>query len=179
MQKNCYIVVGVSGSGKSTVILNMIREMANSSIPYGHISIFSLDTCRLIFHAREFPDAVFENEADRYAAAWEYANAESSLFNSFVASWWANALTSDTLFVDNTNLSRKSRVRWTQDARAKGFIVSAIEVAAPLSVVIERQRSRTDKSVPEHTVRDMYMRQQGILVGSEVECLYVVDGCKG
>lgn len=46
----------------------------------------------------------------------------------------------------------------------------------PLQTIIDRQRTRTDKSVPEETIRDMYMRQQEVLVGSEVDILKVVDG---
>jgi len=73
---------------------------------------------------------------------------------------WQNALKHEHVFVDNTNLTVKSRARWIQDARAKGFKIIVVNMLVPLQVAIDRQATRPDKEVPAQIVKDMYMRMQ-------------------
>lgn len=170
--KVCFIMVGVSGSGKSTAMAG-IKKVAGS----GTQAVFSLDTCRINFLMRT-PGIIsdLDDEKSIYKMAFEHANENQKEFDDFVNASWAEALKADILFVDNTNLTRKSRARWIQDARAKKFTIWGVEMMTPLDVVIARQSSRADKSVPESVVRDMYMRQQSLMVGDEVDFAVVVDG---
>lgn len=168
--KTCFVMVGVSGSGKSTTMRQLMKLSEGKNV-----QVFSLDDCRLDFY-----DQITDDPKEAYRKAFDYANANQDRFNSFVQGTWDRCLlTADVLFVDNTNLTRKSRARWVNDARARGFTIWAIQVVAPLATVIARQKLRTDKDVPEAIVRDMYMRQQEVLLGDEADFLLNVDGTTG
>jgi tRNA uridine 5-carbamoylmethylation protein Kti12 len=175
MPKVAFILVGVSGSGKSTV-LKYMRTIAGE----GTQAVFSLDESRLRLASNAIA-AVFERTGDMsdkeaYRIAFEVANDRPEEFNAQVNKDWAEALKADIVFVDNTNLTRKSRARWINDLRAKKFSISGVNVIAPLQVVLDRQATRGDKIVPEEVVRNMYMSQQEMLLGDEVDFLFHVDG---
>jgi predicted kinase len=169
------IMVGVSGSGKSTWIANIQKEF-----PGEKVVTFSLDKCRLAF-LMSTPGMISDLDDDTaiYRMAFEYANANQKDFDECVKKTWAEALTADVVIVDNTNLTRKSRARWVQDMRSKDFSIVGVEMQTPLQVVLDRQDTRGDKAVPASVVRDMYMRQQSLLLGSEVDVLHVVNGVTG
>lgn len=173
--KICFIMVGVSGSGKSTA-MEHLKKIAGGETQ----SVFSLDDSRLCFAGNHlagvatFKEDLTEQEA--YRIAFEMANENKAEFDTQVNKDWAKALKADVVFVDNTNLTRKARARWVQDARAKGFTIWAIQMMTPLDVVITRQKTRVDKVVPESDVRDMYMRQQEVLLGDEADFLLHIDG---
>lgn len=171
--KTCFILVGVSGSGKSTVRDQLVMSL--NALGHNDIDEFSLDDCRVEMFSLKNTDETLRGGA-LYAASFEYANNNKTEFNDFVNSQWATALKSSVVIVDNTNLTRKSRARWIKEARAKGFEIVAIQVMAPLQVVIDRQKTRGDKAVPEHVVRDMYLRQQEVLAGDEADGVISVDG---
>lgn len=164
--KLAFIMIGVSGCGKSTVLKHFAAKMAQEC---NDIRVFSLDTCRLDFAAQELGEAT-------YAQAFELGITRKQEFDAFVTAAWNKALKGDCLFADNTNLTRKGRARWCTEARKKGFTIWGVQVMAPLQVVLDRQSTRGDKSVPLGIVKDMYMRQQEVLVGDETDFLFVVDG---
>lgn len=165
--KTCYIMVGVSGSGKSTVVKGLQQQHAGADV-----QVFSLDTCRLDFYDRQTLDPVAE-----YNAAFKHAMDNQQQFDQYVNGAWDRCLkTAAVLIVDNTNLTVKSRARWIQQARAAGFVIVGMQMLVPLHTVLARQATRGDKRIPEQVVRDMYFRQQEILEGSEVSWLVHVDG---
>lgn len=168
--KIAYIVAGVSGAGKTTVVERIMEKHKNAAV-------FSLDTCRLQFFADCNPDAVEEFDTrGLYNQAFEYANQHQKEFNSFVDDAWEKAKSFDYVIVDNTHISKKSRARWSQDLHAKGFHIIGVQVVAPLSVILARQKLRNDKCVPDSVVKSMYENQQEMLVGSEVDHLINIDG---
>lgn len=162
-----YLMVGVSGSGKSTVVNELTKLHQNAAV-------FSLDKCRLELFKMQ--SAISMSDAELYAGAFEYATKYQQQFDSFVTSSWKSALEQDVVIVDNTNLTRKGRARWCNEMHDKGFNVIGVSVSAPLQVVLDRQSTRGDKSVPAKIVREMYMRQQELFVGSEVDEILHVDG---
>jgi tRNA uridine 5-carbamoylmethylation protein Kti12 len=172
--KNGFIIVGVSGSGKSTIV-----EQLKSLLQEDFTSVFSLDNCRRSFmdekHTTQWWSDVMTNE-DIYNACFQFANENEKEFAEYVTNCWMRALTNENVIVDNTNLTRKSRARWVNDLRAKKANITAIQVITPLNTVIARQMTRKDKSVPEKVVREMYMRQQEILLGAEADKVLNVDG---
>jgi len=176
--KIAFIMVGVSGAGKSTIKKKLIERLGEDGMD---VRVFSLDDCRMSFmhasHAGQWWSDL-DTDADLYRMAFDYANSNQKEFDAHVNDQWAKALSGDAVIVDNTNLTKKSRARWVSDSKAKGFTVWAIQVMCPLQTVIDRQKSRGDKAVPEQVVRDMYMRQQEVLVGSEADMLMVVDGTR-
>lgn len=169
--KQGYIMIGVPGSGKSTYIKKII---ADSQIDGRSVSAFSLDTCRLAFNDPDW--ASKPPTADAYSKAFDNACVNSKGFDMFVDRVWKDSLEADVVIVDNTNLTRKARARWVQDLRSKKFSIAAVNVMVPLDVAIARQKTRGDKIVPESVVRDMYMRQQEILVPAEADSIIHVRG---
>lgn len=170
--KLCYIMIGVSGSGKSTVVDKLLNL-------HPHSRVFSLDAVRVSMFELDCADSrSVSDEKDLYAQAFDHANANQKKFDEMVSAAWRYALSGDTVIVDNTNLTRKSRARWIQDARHKGFTIIAVNVMAPLSVVLERQATREDKSVPADVIRDMYFRQQEVQA-DEANYIMHYDGVRG
>ena len=167
--KRAFVLAGPSGSGKSTVVGLITRPYAWVNRP--QVGIFSLDACRL-----DFFDQILDDPVKAYAEAFKYANEREAEFNQYVTKCWHETLLNHVVIVDNTNLTRKSRARWVNDLRAKKFRITGVEVLAPLSVVLQRQRTRADKSVGDDIVRSMYMRQEGFMLGTECDELIVVDG---
>jgi tRNA uridine 5-carbamoylmethylation protein Kti12 len=161
-------MVGVSGSGKSTVTYRLWNRYHCDE----NVAEFSLDVCRL-----DFLDMITDDPKKAYAMAFKHATENQKQFDEYVNKRWAEALKADVIFVDNTNLTRKSRARWIQEARSKGFTIVAVNVMTPLKVVMERQATRKDKSVPLEVVRDMYMRMQEVQA-DEADYVLHVDGTK-
>lgn len=179
MSKVAFIMIGVSGSGKSTIQTKLMGEL--SSVNQYFCSTFSLDDARIRFLHQEKSDQILssDSDADIYRKAFRYANDNKKEFDDFVnQEWWAVLTTNGAIFIDNTNLTRKSRARWISDARSKGFKIVCVQVMTPLDTVLARQTSRTDKSVPLETVSDMFMRQQEAQLGTECDVLINVDGTK-
>lgn len=170
MTKICYIMVGVSGSGKSTVVNKLKAELED-------VRVFSLDDVRLNMYVM-LNENVPQDLQEQYARAFDFVNDNQQEFNKYVDNTWSAALKHKNVIVDNTNLTRKSRARWIQDARRKGFTIIAVNVMAPLSVVLQRQATRGDKSVPMDVVRDMYFRQQEVQ-SDEADFIMHYDGVRG
>lgn len=173
-QKLCLIMVGVPGSGKSTAIKKL-----NGLLGGGEYVVFSLDALRLKFMDASHPGQWWsdvDTEASKYAQAWEFAKQNSKAFDKFVTESWNAALKSDRVFVDNINISKKSRTRWATEARAKEFKIIGVEVCVPLKVAIARQATRGDKHVPEALVAQFFMQQQSLMLGTEVDHVLYVNG---
>ena len=176
-QKICYVMMGVSGAGKSTVTRKLL-----SLIPSLKTRSFSLDALRLDFYHVVRGNPYVEAGSD-YAKAFQLVteNAEDRKeFDAYVTEWWNNTVkSSDILTIDNTNLTRKSRARWITEARSKGFMIVGVNVMVPLDVAIQRQTTRADKSVGASIVKDMYMRFQEGKVPEEFDFLIHANGQTG
>lgn len=169
--KTAFILIGPSGSGKSTFVQNLYGQYVEDSVGY-----FSLDACRLQFFAAEKFDLTREENIELYKAAYEHAIKHGKEFDAVVSSAWKKALTHDVVIVDNTNSTRKSRARWMQDLRRGGYEIIMVEFMTPLDVIIARQKTRTDKEVPEDAVRRQFMMQESALLGTECDRIQIVRG---
>lgn len=170
--KRAFILIGASGSGKSTV-RNKLKEVYGESM-----RTFSLDDCRINFYLDRAPVGEGLTRGDMYGKAFDFANANSKEFNDYVQEIWTATRTAQTVVVDNVNGTRKSRAPWVQALQKDKFHITMIQVQTPLKVILERQHTRGDKSVPENIVRQMYMRQEEAMVGSECDSVLVIDGTK-
>jgi len=170
MDRVCYIIVGVSGSGKSTLV-NQLKSQLDD------YCVFSLDDVRVDMYSL-LNEYIPDDKKTMYSAAFSFVNQNQEQFNKYVDERWKSALKHVHVIVDNTHLTRKSRARWIQDARSKGFKIVVFNVMTPLQVVLDRQSSRADKAVPADVVRDMYMRLQEVQA-DEYDVLINYDGVRG
>jgi len=164
---NCYVLIGPSGSGKST----WARQMFSASS-----RVISLDEYRL-----DFFDQTLGDPKATYAAAWGHAVDNEKEFNTYTAKRiqddFVNAkISRGRVFIDNTNASKKSRAKYIQAARGVGMRVVGVEFWNTLEVLLARQNTRTDKSVPYGSVNRQYFAQTSSLLGSEVDEVILVPG---
>lgn len=174
--KRAFILIGASGSGKSTV-RKKLKETYGESL-----KAFSLDDCRINFYLDTHPGYGTTGEGltegDMYSKAFAHANKNGKEFDAYVAMAWRAARQATVVVVDNVNGTRKSRAPWVTDLRKDKFHITMVQVQTPLNVILERQLTRKDKSVPADVVRSMYMRQEEAMVGSECDSILVIDGTK-
>ena len=167
----CYVLIGPSGSGKSTWIKSRRRL-------YDHV--LSMDTMRLKFMAEQLGVEI-QDTPEFYAQAWEFANKAGPKFDAFMAAEIRRTvqevkLTRGNLFIDNVNASKKARARWVQEGRNLGMKIVGVEFWNSLNVLLERQHTRGDKSVPGDSVKKQFYSQTCAWLGSEVDEVQLVIG---
>lgn len=168
----CYIMVGPSGSGKTTWMRQMRRDADY---------VVSYDDYRMLFCP-----ITSDAPKDQYAEAWRYCAEHEAEFKKYtderVRHLFKDSLKSlkaqpfRSVFIDNTNGSKKSRARWVQEARALGMKVVAVEFWNTLQTLADRQHTRPDKEVPIYSLKQQYWAQTSAWLGSEVDEVIVVPG---
>lgn len=171
----CYVLIGPSGSGKSTWV-----KAHKRTCDY----VFSRDQHYLYFwrdhngpSGKPFTDAKTE-----YADAWKFCCIDNEKeFERYLAekmAWTFQSakISHGSVFIDNTNGSKKARARYIQAARNIGMKVVAVEFWNTFDTLVERQRTRPEKHVPESSVRQQYYAQTCAWLGSEVDEVIVVPG---
>lgn len=164
-------MVGAAGSGKSTVVKKLLPQLKQYN---EDVYVFSLDDVRLEMLAALEPEKM--KQSNFYAEAFTLCNSRKEEFDVLVNKSWKQALTSNVVVVDNVNLTRKSRSRWVTDLKRKGYKITAVQVITPLAVAVNRQLTRGDKAVPADVVKDMYFRQQEVLLNVEADIIITIDG---
>jgi predicted kinase len=164
-----YILIGPSGSGKSTWVKGEFRACDK---------LVSMDQYRLEYLAHVAGVSV-KYTPEFYNEAWKLATDDGRLFDDYMKTqieqtFHTLRLTGGDAYVDNTNTSKKSRARWVQEARNAGMRVTAVEFWNPLEVVLARQATRTDKTVPPQAVKSQYFAQTCAWLGYEVDDVVVV-----
>lgn len=140
-----YVPIGPSGAGKSTKFASLKQSDPT-------IQLFSYDTLRLDWYGGE--DRIYEN-------AWKLATQDPQ-FNNRARSEFVSMLASKTnIYVDNTNLTPKSRSFFIQKARQNGYETIALVFNVGVDELVARQQTRTDKTVPDAAVR----QQASVLKG--------------
>ncbi len=154
--KFVYMLIGPSGSGKT-------RARAPLVAKYPNAPIVCMDDLRLEWYGKS------------YEEAWVKASKDSS-FNAKVDKVYVEALReNDVVILDNTNTMTKPRRRWLAPARARDFKIVAILMPVDLQEILDRQKTREDKTVPVAAVTQMYNRMQLPLYGDFDEVI-VDDG---
>lgn len=158
-KKTLIMPIGPSGCGKSTY-LTVLRQYWGDTISH-----YSWDLLRLAWYSPDYNLAYQMSTEDP-----QFANKATKEFNKLV-------LTGNTIYVDNTNLSRKRRRAFIQEARNRGYNTIAVVFPIALNTLIERQEARGkvgEKIVPREAVKQQYMSLQGPLLG-EFDQIEVID----
>lgn len=144
----CYIPIAPSGAGKSTYLKNLEAER-------GEVTVYSLDRLRHEFY-----------DMKDYAKAYEGSVNDKSFESRATARFHATLKERPaTLYLDNTNLSAKRRKFYVQAARKAGYKVVAVLMPVKLDTLLERQKTRGDKVVPDSAVKQQYKSLQMPLKG--------------
>lgn len=142
--RTLYVLIGASGSGKSTFTAR-----------FAEADTFSLDVLR-----HEWYDPVDYRAAHQQSVDDKtFASRANQRFLAMLKEG------SRDLIVDNTNLSRKRRAFYVDEARRRGLNVVGAVMLNAQQTLIDRQLTRGDKTVPEEAVRRQYMSTQYPLYG--------------
>ncbi len=170
---NCYILIGPSGSGKSTWTKQYRRACDK---------VFSLDEMRREFwFTRNSLGFAVPGDKDFYSTTWQYAVDHEGEFKKYwherMASMFHDLkITHGSMYMDNTNGSKKFRSQYIQAARNIGMKVVAVEFWNTFDTLYARQATRPDKAVPASSLRSQYYAQTCAWLGSEVDEVIVVPG---
>lgn len=147
--------IAPSGAGKSTYLKNL-REKAKADGV--EVEVFSLDLLRHEFyHPTDYNKAFQASVEDK-----SFESRANARFHAIVKQVVEkNAI----LYVDNTNLSAKRRGWYLRVLRKHGFFTEAVLMPISLQKLIDRQKTRGDKVVPDTAVRQQYKSLQMPLLG--------------
>jgi predicted kinase len=160
------ILIGASGSGKSTYVKDCLTQ------GYAH---YSYDDIRVLLAKSK--SAVFGNTpAKIYSEAWNYCDKHRSEFGHFADVEYIKLIKDyRDIVVDNTNVTKKHRIKFTAEARKRGYRIEAVVFPISEAALLARANLRTDKEVPDDVVLSQYNRIHLPWVGTEVDSLIVRD----
>lgn len=140
--KTLYVPIAPSGAGKSTYLAMMKKSDPN-------LEVFSLDELR-----HRWYDAV------DYRRAWEKSTEDKQFAEKANKEFLAILNRGQNVYVDNTNLSKKRRRFYLDEAKRRGFRTVAIVFPTTLKTLLDRQKTRGDKTVPDMAVKQQYYSLQ-------------------
>ena len=146
--KRMIMLIGAPGSGKSTIRNTMSEDIA----------VFSLDDLR-IEYLKSHPS--FDSTKDvTYDELYRQAFALSCEDKGF-ATFTNDRLQTlfkykTTIVIDNTNTGAKTRKQYLDLARQYKFLTSAFYIPASLQLLLNRNKTRPDKHLPEDAIVRLY-----------------------
>ena len=170
-QKTLFMLMGVSGAGKSTWVKNL----------KGDFIVVNEDDWRLEY-AGMFMDRtdVWEMRTmttqERYDVCWKFCHLHNeSAYNAFARLRFEQILDMGKhVVLDRMNQGKKGRGKWINVAKAKGFKIHSVEFFISEKTAVARQITRGDKSLPPHRVHQVYMQQEVPWLGPEVDGFEIV-----
>lgn len=152
-ERTLILPIGPSGCGKSTLFktLSKSHELVH----------YSWDSLRLEWYDSD------------YAKAYQMSVDDPKFNARYTKVFKEHILTGKNVYVDNTNLSRKRRRPWIDDARKHGYNVIGYYMPNSINTVLARQKTRCDKDVPTSAVLNHYMTLQLPLYG-EVDQIEII-----
>ena len=159
-----FMPIATSGAGKSTFIKKNKFD--------DHV-VHSMDNLRLQWYAPD--DGKMHKLDDLYRVAFEESCKDKQFESKVKDSFRELVKTGQTIFVDNTNASKKRRAFYIDESRRAGYFIIGILLPISLDEAMSRQESRHDKSVPEDAVVRIYNSMQMPHIGAEVDSLIVTD----
>lgn len=155
--KTVFMPIGPSGSGKSTLYRTLKQQ-------HPDLLTFSLDNLRHEWY-----------DSHDYAKAWQASVADKEFRNKANARFIEMIKSGKPLYIDNTNLTPKGRKFYLNHACQHGYKTVGIEFSVDLQTLIDRQKTRGDKQVPEQAVRQQFNSLVGAQVGEFDEVIYHGD----
>lgn len=137
-----FVLIGTSGSGKSTLVKEITGWRPDANV-------FSLDELRHQFYNNN-------RDHDGYRDAFEQSVNDKTFNGRADSAFTAMVRTRKPLIIDNVNASAKRRANYITQGHRNGYKVVAVTMPVSLQTVLDRQGSRTDKSVPDEAVRRQY-----------------------
>lgn len=151
------VLVGASGSGKSTY--------SNELISRGY-EYFSLDKCRIDYAVEA--GIVARDPSTLYSKAYDYCGIHRGPFSKYADKTYESliALKHDVI-VDNTNVDFRARNKFIKHAVENGYFIKCVMFPLDIKKLMNRQKTRTDKTVPMAAVYDQYYRISVPWIGTE------------
>lgn len=159
--KKAYVLVGASGSGKSTYV----QQFDNI-----HTYIFNLDTLRIEYYL----DWNVKDEGiefgELYSNAFRYCCDNDKAFDKFVLKRFLDYVRNGfDIVIDNTNLTIKSRRRWITLLRDNGYYIIGVEFLSSLSILKSRLDERSDRTMDFKIVEFQYNKTNSLRYGIEID----------
>lgn len=145
------VMVGASGSGKSTYSNSLVAK---------DFEYFSLDACRIEF--AKLGGITAKDEITMYSKAFDYCGVHRGPFSKFADRKYEDLVKQKkNIVVDNTNLNFMARSKFISHAKENGYYVVCSVFPLSLKKLLDRQKTRKDKTVPIGVVKSQY---QNILI---------------
>lgn len=146
--------IGPSGVGKTTLYRRLLTQ-------YDSLYPYSWDELRLLWYLDGSEiEQMPTNAKEMYRLAFQ-RQLEDSNFNQKANKEFIDLVQQQAnIFVDNTNTSKKRRRFFTDEARRHGYKLIAYLMPIDLDTLKSRQRTRTDKEVPDNAVERHYLNTQ-------------------
>ena len=151
------IPIAPSGAGKSTLFKKLIAESSEEILHH------SMDDIRI------------ETYGDDYAEAFERSKNDSNFASIVQADFIKKIKTGKSIYIDNTNLSRKRRRFYVDQANRNDYNVVAYLIPTTIKTLLERQKSRPDKFVPYKSVMQQYVSLSLPTLGLEFDEIIITD----
>ena len=159
-----YVLIGASGSGKSTYSDKKIKDGA---------SYFSLDASRLSYAADNGVKG--SNPVDAYGRAFAYCGKHRGPFRQYADRIFRDLVKSNvSIIVDNTNVSSDARGDYIYEAKKSGYDIVCVLFPITRKELAGRQKAPTDKCVPMVAVMDQYSRISMPWLGKETDYVELV-----
>ncbi len=154
-----YVAIGAPACGKST----FRKELAGDTL------IHNMDELRCEWYLENGQSS----DAD-YDLAYKLST-EDKQFSSKVHQYFIKLIkTGQNIYCDNTNASGKRRRFYVLEAHKHGYKTVAVLFPVPLQTLLDRQKTREDKTVPEVAVKSLWNAISQPQIG-EFDEILVID----
>lgn len=150
--KTLYMLIGASGSGKSTWIKN---KVINHEV---QLAVFSWDELRLQWYLDK--DERKSGDRENYSLSFERQIKDKQFSQKANTEFIKLVKSGVDIIVDNTNVSTKLRRFFIDEAKRHGYFVIAVLFPISLEILEDRQKLRLDKHVPLDAVHRHYFSLQ-------------------